>query len=70
MTYCTHIHSQANGTMDDIYIRDKPPKLGKSSCRKFSSLIIPNSLHTVTTSAVILCVYIKTLFHSMTDMNT
>lgn len=26
-----------NGTMDDIYIREKPPKLGKSPCRKFGS---------------------------------
>lgn len=23
--------------MDDIYIREKPPKLGKSPCRKFGS---------------------------------
>lgn len=25
----------ANGISDDIYVREKPPKLGKSSCRKF-----------------------------------
>lgn len=25
----------ANGIGDDIYVREKPPKLGKSSCRKF-----------------------------------
>lgn len=27
--------NKANGIADDIYIREKPPKLGKSSCRKF-----------------------------------
>lgn len=26
----------ANGISDDIYVREKPPKLGKSSCRKSS----------------------------------
>lgn len=26
-----------NGTMDDTYVREKPPKLGKSPCRKFGS---------------------------------
>ncbi|XP_055705920.1 uncharacterized protein LOC129803415 isoform X6 [Phlebotomus papatasi] len=25
---------QANGTMDDIYVREKPPKLGRTSCHK------------------------------------
>lgn len=32
-----NILSKANGIADDIYIREKPPKLGKSSCRKFHS---------------------------------
>lgn len=27
--------NQANGTGDDLYVREKPPKLGKSLCRKF-----------------------------------
>lgn len=28
--------NQANGTGDDLYVREKPPKLGKSLCRKFN----------------------------------
>lgn len=33
--HCVSSLHEANGIGDDIYIREKPPKLGKSSCRKF-----------------------------------
>lgn len=33
----------ANGISDDIYVREKPPKLGKSACRKSHSLFLYRS---------------------------
>lgn len=41
----------ANGISDDIYIREKPPKLGKSSCRKL--IRIMNSIGFVDCSCLI-----------------
>lgn len=37
------LQTKANGIGDDIYIREKPPKLGKSSCRKFLCLFCSTS---------------------------